>query len=158
MPEVIMLCGRIAAGKSYYADKLKAKGAVVLSCDDLMLSLYDGCLGERHDGTVLAIERYFCRLAPEIISLGGDVVLDYGHWSRALRDEVKRVCRENGISCRLHYVTADDAVRVSRLKKRNEENSLLPGRHYIINEELLKRLDAKFEEPDEEEIDLTVKN
>lgn len=158
MPEVIMLCGRIAAGKSYYANKLKAKGAVVLSCDDLMLSLYDGCLGEHHDETVLAIERYFCRLAPEITALGGDVVLDYGHWSRALRDEVRRVCRENGISCRLHYVTADDEVRFSRLKKRNEQNSRLPGRRYIINDELLKHLDAKFEEPNEDETYLTVKN
>lgn len=159
MPEVIMLCGKIAAGKSYYAKKLsEQRKTVVLSCDELMLSLFEGCLGERHDGTVLDIERYFCSLAPGIISLGGDVILDYGHWSRALRDEVRRLCRESGIDCRMHYITAGDETRLRRLENRNRQNAALPGRRYIIGKELLARLDAKFEAPGADEEYLLIEN
>lgn len=158
MPKVIILCGRIAAGKSYYADKLQQNGAVILSADDLMLALFDGCLGERHDEIVLATERYFCTLAPQIAALGGDVVLDYGHWSRRLRDEVRAHCTAAGLACELHYITADDATRKARLAARNAQNAARPGRQYIIGEDLLARLDAKFEEPEEQEIDVRVNN
>lgn len=158
MPEVIMLCGRIAAGKSYYADRLRANGAVVLSADDLMLSLFDGCLGDKHDEIVLATERYFCTLAPQIVRTGADVVLDYGHWSRSLRDAVRTLCRQAGLDCRLHYITAADATRRARLEKRNAENAAKPGRQYIIDAALLERLDAKFEAPEAWEIDRLVEN
>lgn len=158
MAKVIILCGRIASGKSYYAAKLGEKGAVLMSTDDLMLSLFDGCLGDRHDQTVLDIERYFCSLAPQIVSHGADVVLDYGHWSRSLRDEVRDLCEKAGVDCELHYITAPDDIRKKRLELRNVGNAQRQGRQYIIDGEMLARLDAKFEEPDEEEVDLLIDN
>lgn len=42
MPKVIMLCGKICSGKSFYAEQLKNRiNGIVLSCDDLMLTLFD---------------------------------------------------------------------------------------------------------------------
>ena len=53
MAEVILLCGKIAVGKTTYAAYLQRnRNAVVLSCDELMLSLFDSCLGDKHDDTV----------------------------------------------------------------------------------------------------------
>lgn len=153
MPKVILLCGRIAAGKSHYAEQLKEKGAVVLSCDHVMLTLFDGCLGEKHDEIVLATQRYFCSIAPQIFRLGADVVLDYGHWSRALRDEMRALCTGAGLPVELHYLTTDEETRKARLKRRNAENATKPGRQYIIDEALLERLDGKFEPPEAWEID-----
>lgn len=42
MDEIILLCGKICSGKSTDANKNKIKyNAVILSCDELMLELFD---------------------------------------------------------------------------------------------------------------------
>ena len=50
MPEVILLCGKICSGKTTYAQRLRTeKNAVILSCDELMLTLFPQGAGEHHD-------------------------------------------------------------------------------------------------------------
>lgn len=54
----ILLCGRICAGKTTYAKRLgKTRGAVCLSCDELMLALFGQQLGDRHDEIVAPNDR-----------------------------------------------------------------------------------------------------
>ena len=50
---VTILCGRVAAGKSFLAAQAEREGALVLSCDQLMLTVFDGCLGAQHDATAM---------------------------------------------------------------------------------------------------------
>ncbi|HOV25823.1 MAG TPA: AAA family ATPase [Pseudobacteroides sp.] len=48
MAKIIIMCGKICSGKSTYSQKLKKEiNAVVLSCDELMLSLFDEQLGDK---------------------------------------------------------------------------------------------------------------
>lgn len=47
---VHLLCGKVCSGKSHYAKSLAAElGAITLSMDELMLSLFDERLGANHD-------------------------------------------------------------------------------------------------------------
>lgn len=46
MAEVIILCGKVAAGKTTYAKQLaRSLPSVILSIDDLVVSLRDHCEG-----------------------------------------------------------------------------------------------------------------
>ena len=38
---VTVLCGPVAAGKTFLAERLGREGALVLSCDEMMLSWYE---------------------------------------------------------------------------------------------------------------------
>ena len=50
MAKVIMTCGKICCGKSTYARRLQAAGnAVILSIDEITLSLFPEGAGEMHD-------------------------------------------------------------------------------------------------------------
>ena len=54
----ILLCGRICAGKTTYAKRLgKTRGAVCLSCDELMLALFGQQLGGTGMMKMVAAER-----------------------------------------------------------------------------------------------------
>ena len=43
------MCGKICSGKTTFAEQLRKDiNGVILSCDEIMLSLFDENLGERH--------------------------------------------------------------------------------------------------------------
>ena len=153
MSKVILLCGKIASGKTTYAEALRREsGAVILSCDELMLTLFDQCLGEKHDETVARCSRYLNRLALQIIASGLDVILDFGYWSRAERETVRAFFASRGVSVCLHYVCCEEGLRMKRLHERNQALAHAEERVYLIGDELRERLDQKFEEPSEEEV------
>lgn len=164
MAKVIILCGRIAAGKSYYANQLKEQNnAIILSVDDLMLRLSDSCLGAHHDDMALRCERYFYGLAEQMTNSGIDVIIDFGYWSRREREEARKYFSSRGIKSELHYIHIADEKRIKQLESRNErliteKEKKDTGRVYIIDEVLRQRLDQKFEEPAQEEIDILITN
>lgn len=156
MAKVIILCGKIASGKTYYANKIrKETNAVILSVDELMLKLSDSCLGDRHDDVALRCENYLYELSLQIVESDLDVVIDFGYWSKKERDMAKAYFMERSVSVELHYVKIQEEKRLLQLEKRNLslQSKSNVGRVYIIGEELRKRLDEKFEEPSLEEYD-----
>ncbi len=164
MAKVIILCGRIASGKSYYANKLKEQNkAVILSVDELMLRLSDSCLGQQHDDTARRCEAYFYQLAEQMIGSGINVIIDYGYWSKKDRQDAKDYFRKKGMEAELHYLHIPEELRLKQLENRNERliaesKKKDTGRVYIIDELLRQRLDAKFEEPSPEEVDELITN
>lgn len=141
---ITVLCGRVAAGKSALAARMGRQGAVVLSCDDMMLTLFDGCLGAQHDETAMRCLRYLFSLAAQLAEKGYEVVLDYGFWLRAERDAARAYFAARNLSCRVLHVTVSDGTRLCRLAARNKALQNASGRVYLIEEPLLSRLDAKF--------------
>ena len=62
MGKVILICGRLCCGKSTLARKLAdERGAVILSCDEVSLSLFPEGLGENHDAMTDRIKCYLLR-------------------------------------------------------------------------------------------------
>ena len=50
MAKVFMICGKLCSGKSTYAETLRKKhSAVILSVDEIMLTIFGQNAGEKHD-------------------------------------------------------------------------------------------------------------
>ena len=156
MNNVIILCGKTAAGKTTYAKRLqKEKRAVILSVDEVMLKVSDQCEGRKaHLELARRVNEYLMEFSLSLIRQGIVCVFDYGYWSK---EERRRICtffKERQIPYTLICMEADERTRLERLAVRNETNAMKEGRQYIITEEMLRRFDGWFEpvEADEDAV------
>lgn len=159
MAKVMMLCGKIASGKSIYAERIKEQQkAVMLSVDELVLSTLGNDLGEKHDEITTRIQAYFFDKSVEIIQAGANVVLDWGFWTRQRRMQARKFYRERGIACEFHYIDVPDDVWHRNIAIRNQ--AVLSGKSdaYYVDEGLMKKLESLFEKPEEDEIDVWIVN
>lgn len=156
MSKVIAICGKICCGKSYYAAKLKEKeNAVILSCDELTMDLFDNDLGEKHDEMAQRIWAYFKKKSVELVKAGCTVILDWGFWSRANRESLQEYYRVQEIPCEWHYIEVEDETWKRNIEERNHR--VLNGQggsDYYLDEGLMEKLNSLWEEPDQEEIDV----
>src|SRR5438034_284431 len=94
-PFAYMLCGFVGSGKTTHARRLEAEGCVRLSIDELVFERHGrrGVDYDESDYPAVAasaradLDERLC----ELLADGHDVVLDYGFWSRGLRDQYKRL-------------------------------------------------------------------
>jgi len=152
MAKAILLIGKVASGKSHYAARYaKQNRAMILSCDDLFLTLFDGCLGGRHQDMQRRAYAFFCGQAVRLARLGIDALLDFGFWTAESRAAAVAFFEGQGIPAELRYFETDDALRRRRLAARNRQREASQSREYIIDETMLERFDAMFEPPGENE-------
>ena len=155
MAKAMLICGRIACGKTVYAKKLcEEYQAVNLSCDELMLGIFGDTLGMRFDEVSGRCKRYLYAKALELLACGTNVVLDWGFWSPAERRYAKRMFTDGGFECEMHYVHVSDEVWKKNIAIRNQ--LVAEGRcdAYPVDEGLLAKLSAGFHAPAPEEIDV----
>ncbi|NMA80084.1 MAG: ATP-binding protein [Clostridiales bacterium] len=154
MAEVIILIGRIASGKTHYVKEVKKdRKLMLLSCDDLILTLFDDCLGDKHREIENRCYTFLFGQAEQLIDMGIDVALDFGFWTAQSRANAREYFKERGIKTKAIYFNPPKDVRESRLVKRNKILSNSTRREFIIEPTLLEKLDARFEEPTSEEYD-----
>lgn len=157
MAKVYLLTGKIASGKTAWAERLARRGdAVLLSCDALMLSLFDECLGPRHNEMERRCLDFLCAVAADTALCGTDAVLDSGLSTRAARAAAREYFAQRGVETVTVYFRLPEALRAGRLEKRNARLANSPKREYIIDTALCARLDATYEEPGAGEYDLIV--
>lgn len=157
MAKVIMTCGRICCGKSTYARKLQEnRNAVVLSIDDITLTLFPEGAGEMHDTYVLRAEQYLLSLSLQILENGVDVILDWGLWTRAQRDRLRAFYTGHGVENEIHYLRLSPEEWERRIRKRNAEQNKEEPQSYYVDEGLLRKVDSLFEEPSDTETDLLI--
>lgn len=154
MSKVIMTCGLICCGKSTYCKMIKSKsGAVILSIDDLTLSMFPEGSGDMHDTYVMRSEQYLLDLSLQILNAGIDVILDWGLWTRATRNRIREFYASHGeIKTELHYLRISPEVWQERINKRNASGEAA----YYVDDGLLNKVKTIFEEPFEEEVDVLV--
>jgi len=155
MPKIILLCGKICSGKSFYtAQLLKEHPAVVFNTDELLFSIGLSELGERHDEVVARLKEYYLRKAEACIACGADVILDYGFWTRAERKEVSGRLAGKGIPFEWHYIDISPERWRRNIEKRNA--LVLEGKAdaYYLDEGLMGKLERLFEAPERDEIDV----
>ena len=152
MAKVIMTCGMICCGKSTYARKLQAeRNAVILSIDEITLTLFPEGSGEMHDTYALRAEQYLLNLSLQILRTGTDVILDWGLWTRAVRNRIRQFyASHGGIRTELHYLRISPEEWERRIRKRNASGDAA----YYVDEGLLNKVKALFEEPSAEEVDV----
>lgn len=159
MSRVILICGKICSGKSAYAKRLCDGGkAVLLSVDEIMLSLFGQHTGERHDEYAEKTKNYLLEKSLEILKNEINVVLDWGFWTKRDRNNTKLFYASRNIECELHYIAVDNETWQEFLYRRNKAVEAGTEKAYFVDANLAAKFEARFEEPDEEEIDRTVRH
>ena len=159
--KVILLCGKIAAGKTFYANRLRTESGrptVILSCDEIMLAVFPDGTGEMHDTYSLRVREYLFRKSPEILETGCDVILDWGFWRKSDRDAARSFYRERGIPVELHVVDTPDELWKKNIGRRNRAVAEGTVSAYFVDEGLLNKLNGLFEPPCADEVDVWYKN
>jgi len=145
---VVLLVGLTGSGKTTYARELEAAGMVRL-CVDEEVHARHGRYGvdypeheyrEREAPVVAEVRE---RLV-EMVAAGRSVVLDYGLWTRAERDEWKRLVEAAGGRWRLIYLDVPREVLLRRLAERNRRSD---ANALTVTESALDDFVARFEPP-----------
>lgn len=159
MPKAILICGKIASGKSTYAKQLMQKEkAILLSVDEITLALFDGYIGERHDEIVERTQRYLFDKSLEILRQGINVILDWGFWMKQERDEARAFYTSRGIACEFHQIDTPDSVWKRNIAMRNGEVKAGKTSAYYVDDALARKFAAIYETPDRSEIDVWIIN
>jgi predicted kinase len=146
---LILTCGLPGAGKTTLAIRLAAaRRAVRLSKDEWLWALgsspWDRTVGTR-------IEHELWRLAQELLSLGVSVVIDFGLWARAERDEMRSAARALGVGVELHFLDVPTEELWRRIDARNASPAWTDD---PITRDHLDEWARAFEAPDAAELAL----
>ncbi len=157
--KAILICGKICSGKSYYAKQLAAKErAIILSCDELMLTMFHEDLGKDHDTMTERAKEYLYNKSLEILEAGCSVILEWGFWTKEWRLNTRRFYESKCIKTELHYVDISDADWHTNIKRRNSLVKQGKSRDYYLDEGLMRKLEGMFTEPCDEETDVIYHN
>lgn len=158
MSKLIAICGKVCSGKSYYAAKLREKeNAVILSCDDVTMTLFDNDLGDNHDVMVKKIMTHLKDVSIKIINTNTNVILDWGFWSKKDREELTEYYQKKNIPIEWHYICVDDETWNKNIEERNkrlEEGN--GGSDFHVGEGLRKKVLSRWDEPTKDEIDIWI--
>lgn len=114
---LVLICGLPASGKSTLARALAAKiSAVRLDTDEwatqLGADLWD-------DEFRVLLERQLWVLSQDLLNRGQSVILEWGHWARAERDEKRLGARALGVGVELHFLDVPLKELIERAARRN---------------------------------------
>ena len=155
MAKVYLICGKLCCGKTTYSQKLcNENGALLLSVDEMTLTVFGQNCGDKHDEYVLNAKKYLLNKSLELIDKNINIVLDWGFWTRKEREFAKDFYKSRGIDCELHYIDISDDVCKARIEKRNKAVLTDKTSAYYVDENLLDKFNSIFETPSEDEIDV----
>lgn len=159
MAKVILVCGKICSGKSYYSKIIKdSLNAVIISPDEATYELVNNEQGEFYNIFSERLNKYLTKKVGEIAKAGANVIFERGLWNKEDREKIVKYFRDNNIECELHYVCVDDETwkkNIAERNKRVEEGN--GGSDFYLDEGLMKKLESKWEEPNEAEVDVIYK-
>lgn len=157
--KVILLCGKIASGKSYYAKKLlERRRAVLLSMDELFEVCGLDFFNEAHNSLYPKLQQYLHTKSAELVELGLDVIFDSGFWSRKERESVTRFFRAKGVCFEWHYIDVSDETWYKNIEERNQSAIREGYEQFLIDEKRIREINTQFETPAPEEIDIWFNN
>ena len=138
-----LLFGYLGSGKTTCAKRLEVEHkAVRFTPDEWMARLFgDDPPAESFPENAAAILELLEPLWTRCLSLGLDVVLDYGFWRRKERDEVRAVVEGLGARACLYRLECPDDEARRRIDARNQED----GRSLFIAPATYDALRSRFE-------------
>lgn len=146
---LVLICGLPASGKSTLARQLAATiPAVRLDKDEwtarLGADVWD-------DDFRVRLEHQLWTLAQELLAQGQSVILEWGHWARAERDEKRLGARALGVGVELHHLRAplDELVERAERRQASGEWAAAP-----MTRDHFEGWATTFQPPDEEEMRL----
>jgi len=155
MAKVILICGKICCGKTTYSERIREKeNAVILSVDEIMLSIFGQHAGDKHDEYANNTQKYLFDKSIEFVNAGVNVILDWGFWTKINRKKAREFYKAQGIEVEFHYIDICDEIWKQRLDYRNKQVELGQTSAYFVDENLANKFASIFEVPDKDEIDV----
>ena len=159
MAKLVLICGKLCCGKTTYAKRLAKKiHAVRLSCDDIMLSLFGKDLGDKHDEVAQRVQSFLFQQSLEMLEADVSVIVDFGFWRKAQRENFAAMYAKQGIIPEWHYIEVDDETWKRNIAKRNAAVMNNETLDYFVDEGLANKCTQLFEKPKYEEMDVWLEN
>ena len=156
MGKVILVCGKICRGKSYYSKTIKDNlNAVIISPDEATYELINNEQGEFYNIFSERLNKYLTKKVGEIAQAGANVIFERGLWSKKDREQIVKYYRDKNIECEIHYVCVDNETwqqNIAERNKRVEEGN--GGSDFYLDEGLMRKLESMWEEPTAVEVDI----
>ena len=90
MSKVIIVCGKICSGKSYYSNEIKdSLNAVIISPDEATYELINNEQGEFYNVFSERLNKYLTKKVGEIVKAGANVIFERGLWSKKDRKQIR---------------------------------------------------------------------
>lgn len=144
MARLFLIHGFIASGKTRFAKELEqAERAFRITHDEWMAQLY----GQDPDASDFArfynnVSQLAWETTGRLLELNQSVILDFGFWTRASRDEARAKARQLEVEHRLVDVSCPAALMRERLRMRN---STLSDGDLFVSEDTFASLLDRFE-------------
>ena len=147
--KIILLIGKICCGKSTYAKEL---GGMLISCDQLMQSMFPGGCGEHHDLLAERARHYLFSMARQCADAGVTPVIDFGFWTPAMRQEA--IDALSGYELDWRYLDISDDEWNRRIAGRNAaiQAGQADPSDYFVDEGLKQKVLQLFIPPTAEEL------
>ncbi|MEV4104547.1 ATP-binding protein [Nonomuraea sp. NPDC049649] len=146
---LILVCGLPGSGKTTLATRLARELPAVRLCPDEWLDRLGFDL--HAPGPRDRLEGLFREHALDLARLGQTVILEFGFWSRAERDELRLRARQVGVAVELRYLGASVDELWERLAIRNRSGGAGTA---VVTREMIEEWATIFETPDEGELAL----
>jgi len=142
---LIIVCGLPGSGKTTHAKQVEQNlHAVRFAADEWMIAiginLWESDARQR-------IEKLQWNIARQVLSLGRNVVIEWGTWGRSERDGLRTEARKLGAAVELHFLDAPVDVLFERIRRRNMETP-------AITLEDIQSWSQMFERPTSDEMAL----
>jgi predicted kinase len=153
-----LMVGLPCSGKTTVARQLEARySALRLPTDEWHIRLFGPDYHENmteseeaeHDAKHDSVESLMWDVAARVLTLGLDVILDFGCWVRSQRDEYRARAEALGADFQIHFLDAPEEVLLERIRARNAAAS---EDTFFIPEAKLKQWLNIFEPPSSDEL------
>jgi predicted kinase len=148
MTTLFLICGLPGSGKTTLAKRLESeRSALRLTPDEWMARI----VGDGHDrARRAAIEAVQWEIAQRVLSLGVDVILESGFWSRREREEARSTATALGADTKLIFL---DSTRDELARRLAQRNKALPPETFHVDEAQLDEWMHWFEPPTADELE-----
>jgi predicted kinase len=146
---LVLICGLPASGKSTLARALAPRLSAIRLDKDAWATQLGADLWD--EGFRVRLERQLWVLSQELLTRGQSVILEWGHWARAERDEKRLGARALGVEVELHYLEVPTEQLIERAERRTVSGEWTAS---PITRSHFEEWATTFQPPDEEELRL----